>query len=715
MQPLEKGTCRGHFQRYFYNKKSKRCQSFTYTGCRGNTNNFFTMAECHKACMPSGYHLVILPQANLSTSNSLQLTDDSIVVGLPYGPTHLPSQETCDRIIMASSAILQPPGVLSGRSVYSSGPPTGLRCPPSPRSCPYCSNMVDKIIVHQLCQKRQDNYGALCGKMAITKSYFEARKSDFDYYISYSYWEECQCPWVGRASQGVILVADHASWEGEGSGMKNAITISDQVAIIPYTQRNEDDILGTVRLCEMYTRTHHEPSPHPDPYAHPPPSIPVEPPREYPHTCPICRNFLPTSLRQQLCEYAIGLCGKLEVLRIYKNDNNAQLARRINFSLHRTCACQEIGSSVCARLRILEMKRGTDFSPDIALTLPSHCRCSLFQAPLSLWRRSPGSRAWDQVVVSPDLYITPDSFAIQSEMDSCHGNPYRNPVSTDPPTSSTSSSTTTTMPSPTTTSTTTTTTTTTPVPTPVTPLGAPSSPLPTTAPPPTTTTTMASSTITPYVQPPGIYVPPEYYHPAPYPEVEQPEYVDCPDNTYGCPKCSSQPPPADRYCQASKVDIKIWQKPKNPEVMISKSGALEETVRDMVWVQTSDMEEGTRAGSRSKIYHGIRSSIHLTIYNVEMNKPWTMDYAYIDSNESARVQFKKNQIVENFWSPWKMTISEPKSAHLREVLLFAFNWKKSATEAHRMLEEVYGDHALSKSQCYRWFKKFQSGDFELDN
>ncbi|UYV61404.1 TRAF3IP1 [Cordylochernes scorpioides] len=48
-----------------------------------------------------------------------------------------------------------------------------------------------------------------------------------------------------------------------------------------------------------------------------------------------------------------------------------------------------------------------------------------------------------------------------------------------------------------------------------------------------------------------------------------------------------------------------------------------------------------------------------------------------------------------------MAISEPKSAHLREVLLFAFNWKKSATEAHRMLEEVYSDHALSKSQCYR--------------
>jgi len=29
--------------------------------------------------------------------------------------------------------------------------------------------------------------------------------------------------------------------------------------------------------------------------------------------------------------------------------------------------------------------------------------------------------------------------------------------------------------------------------------------------------------------------------------------------------------------------------------------------------------------------------------------------------------------------------------HLREVLIFCFNWKKSAAEAHRMLVEVYGD------------------------
>ncbi|UYV78809.1 hypothetical protein LAZ67_16002855 [Cordylochernes scorpioides] len=75
----------------------------------------------------------------------------------------------------------------------------------------------------------------------------------------------------------------------------------------------------------------------------------------------------------------------------------------------------------------------------------------------------------------------------------------------------------------------------------------------------------------------------------------------------------------------------------------------------------------------------------------------------------------KNSNRGKFLEPVENGDFRAKSAHLREVLLFAFNWKKSATEAHRMLEEVYGDHALSKSQCNRWFKKFQSGDFELDN
>ena len=36
--------------------------------------------------------------------------------------------------------------------------------------------------------------------------------------------------------------------------------------------------------------------------------------------------------------------------------------------------------------------------------------------------------------------------------------------------------------------------------------------------------------------------------------------------------------------------------------------------------------------------------------------------------------------------------------HLREVLIFCFNWKKSAAEVHRMLIEVYGDTDKSRSE-----------------
>ncbi|KYM78243.1 Lachesin [Atta colombica] len=39
--------------------------------------------------------------------------------------------------------------------------------------------------------------------------------------------------------------------------------------------------------------------------------------------------------------------------------------------------------------------------------------------------------------------------------------------------------------------------------------------------------------------------------------------------------------------------------------------------------------------------------------------------------------------------------------HLREVLIFFFNWKKSAAEAHRMLVEVYGDTAPTDKSCRR--------------
>jgi len=53
--------------------------------------------------------------------------------------------------------------------------------------------------------------------------------------------------------------------------------------------------------------------------------------------------------------------------------------------------------------------------------------------------------------------------------------------------------------------------------------------------------------------------------------------------------------------------------------------------------------------------------------------------------------------------------------HLREILIFCFNWKKSAAEAHRMLVEIYGDTASTDKSCREWFRRFKDGDFSIED
>ena len=52
--------------------------------------------------------------------------------------------------------------------------------------------------------------------------------------------------------------------------------------------------------------------------------------------------------------------------------------------------------------------------------------------------------------------------------------------------------------------------------------------------------------------------------------------------------------------------------------------------------------------------------------------------------------------------------------HLREVLIFCFNWKKSAAEAHRMLVEVYDDTAPLINHVGNGFD-ISNGDFSVED
>lgn len=57
----------------------------------------------------------------------------------------------------------------------------------------------------------------------------------------------------------------------------------------------------------------------------------------------------------------------------------------------------------------------------------------------------------------------------------------------------------------------------------------------------------------------------------------------------------------------------------------------------------------------------------------------------------------------------------PTSYDLRTALVFSYHLKKTAAESYRMLVEAYGEHAPGKTQCFQWFKKFESGASDVKN
>lgn len=49
-QPAVEGSCEQNYTRYYFNESSQECETFVYSGCGGNENNFADFASCRKVC-----------------------------------------------------------------------------------------------------------------------------------------------------------------------------------------------------------------------------------------------------------------------------------------------------------------------------------------------------------------------------------------------------------------------------------------------------------------------------------------------------------------------------------------------------------------------------------------------------------------------------------------------------------------------------------------
>ena len=49
-KPIKSGICSGSIKMFGYDMIRGKCRNFTYTGCAGNSNRFFTMSSCKSVC-----------------------------------------------------------------------------------------------------------------------------------------------------------------------------------------------------------------------------------------------------------------------------------------------------------------------------------------------------------------------------------------------------------------------------------------------------------------------------------------------------------------------------------------------------------------------------------------------------------------------------------------------------------------------------------------
>lgn len=62
-----------------------------------------------------------------------------------------------------------------------------------------------------------------------------------------------------------------------------------------------------------------------------------------------------------------------------------------------------------------------------------------------------------------------------------------------------------------------------------------------------------------------------------------------------------------------------------------------------------------------------------------------------------------------------MSKYQPTNDHLKEIIIFHYNWKKSVSECYKLMKQAYGDKIPSKTIIGECFHRFENGDFDIED
>jgi hypothetical protein len=83
---LDIGPCRAYFEKYYYNKQTKKCEPFGWGGCKGNSNKFNSIEECERECVSETKDTETQKNTEIQSEDS-NLTDEKVL--------NKPSSEIC--------------------------------------------------------------------------------------------------------------------------------------------------------------------------------------------------------------------------------------------------------------------------------------------------------------------------------------------------------------------------------------------------------------------------------------------------------------------------------------------------------------------------------------------------------------------------------------------------------------------------------------------